>query len=187
MIGFEVCDKGEAEYEGSRFFGEPLVPERWAMKEPWSEDCFFMCQINLADIKGRTEGLLPDKGYLYFFVNTDSDVPDVKVLYTAKEPDTIYEECNCGFEDDVDYDLFSDYVIRFGKEGCGSILGRDGDDIVLLDYDPSRSEADVFYDVGRIRVIISEDALKAKDFASARTVVCRCMETFGNQTFIIQS
>ena len=170
MIPFKVCDKGEAEYEGSRFFGDPLVPERWAMKEPWSEDCFFMCQINVSDIPD-SEGLLPAKGMLYFFVNTDSDAPDVKVLFTKKDPDTIYEECNMGFEDDVDYDLFTDYVIRFGEEGCGSILGREGDDIVLLDYDPSKSETDVFYDVGRIRVLISEDALKAGDFGSARTEI----------------
>ena len=69
---------------------------------------------------------------MYFFCNTDSDVPDIKVFYTDKEPDTIYEECNMGFEDDVDYDLFSDYVIRFGEDGCGSLLDEDGDDIVLI-------------------------------------------------------
>ena len=172
MIGFRVCDKGEAEYEGSRFFGDPLVPEKWAMKEPWSEDCFFICQYNLGDLKGLdTGGLLPGKGMMYFFCNTDSDVPDIKVFYTDKEPDTIYEECNMGFEDDVDYDLLSDYVIRFGEEGCGSLLDGDGDDIVLFDYDPKTSEADLFYDVGRVRVVISRDALGARRFGEARTMV----------------
>ena len=170
MIGFTVTDRGEAEYEGSRFFGEPLVPERWAMKEPWSEDCFFLCQINLDDIKGMDGAeLLPKKGMMYFFVNTDSDVPDIKVLYTAKEPDTIYEECNMGFEDDVPYDLFTDYVMRFGEARDGCILEEDGDDIVLFRYDPKDSEADVFRDVGPVRVVISRDALKAMDLASART------------------
>ena len=171
MISFNVCDKGEAEYEGSRFFGEPLVPERWAMKEPWSEDCFFICQYNLADLRGLdTEGLLPKKGMMYFFCNTDSDVPDIKVFYTDKEPDTVYEECNMGFEDDVDYDLFTDYVIRFGEDGCGSLLYAAGDDMVLFDYDPGRSEADLFRDIGRIRVVISKEALESRRFGEARTL-----------------
>ena len=170
MIGFKVTDRGEAEYEGSRFFGDPVVPEKWAMKEPWSEDCFFLCQINLDDINGM-EGaeLLPKKGMLYLFVNTDSDVPDIKVFYTSKEPDTIYEECNMGFEEDVPYDLFTDYVIKFGEGSSGSILGDDGDDVILFQYDPSASEADVFSDVGPLRVVMTKSALKGLDFGSART------------------
>ncbi len=172
MIPFRVCDKGDAEYEGSRFFGDPLVPERWAMKEPWSEDCYFFCQYNLADLKGMdTGGLLPDKGMMYFFCNTDSDVPDIKVFYTDKEPDTIYEECNMGFDDEVDYDLFTDYVVRFGEDGCGSILAEEGGDIVLLDYDPLRSETDLFYDIGRVRVLIPRESLEARRFGEARTEV----------------
>lgn len=169
MIGFRVCDRGEAEYEGSRFFGDPVVPERWAVKEPWSEDCFFLCQINLDDIRGMTEDLLPKKGMLYFFSDVNSDVPDIKVFYTSKEPDTIYEECNMGFEDDVPYDLFTDYVMEFGDAVNGSILGEDGDDIILFQYDSADSEADVFKDTGPFRVLIGRDALKALDFASART------------------
>ena len=170
MIGFRVTDKGEAEYEGSRFFGEPLVPESWAMKEPWSEDCFFLCQINLDDIRGM-EGseLLPKKGMLYLFVNTDSDVPDIRIFYTSKEPDTIYEECNMGFEDDVPYDLFTDYVMRFGDASDCFILGEDGNDVILFQYDPSVSEADVFGDIGPLRVVISRGALRDLDFKSART------------------
>ena len=172
MIGFKVCDRGEAEYEGSRFFGDPVVPEIWAMKEPWPEDFFFVCQINLDDLKGMdTECLLPGKGYLYFFANAESDVPDFRVYYTDKEPDTIYEDCNMGFDEDVDYDLFTDYVMRFGEEGCGRILEDAGNDIVLLEYDPARSEADVFYDSGRIRILIPKDALSSKDFSKARTEV----------------
>ena len=170
MIGFTVCDKGEAEYEGSRFFGDPVVPEKWAMKEPWPEDFFFMCQINLADLKGMDTGsLLPDRGYLYFFADAESDVPDLRVYYTDKEPDTIYEECNMGFDEDVDYDLFTDYVIKFGEDGCGYVLGSEGDDVILMEYDPSRSEADVFRGFGRIRVIIPKDALAERDLSKART------------------
>ncbi len=172
MIGFSVCDRGNAEYEGSRFFGDPLVPEKWAIREPWSEDCFFICQYNLGDLRGLdTAGLLPGKGMLYFFCDTDSDVPDIKVFYTDREPDTIYEECNMGFDDDVDYDLVTDYVIRFGEEGCGSLLSEEGDSVVLLDYDPLKSDADLFYDVGRIRVTVPREALKARRFGEARTEV----------------
>ena len=59
--------------------------------------------------------------------------------------------------------------MRFGEARDGSILEEDGDDIVLFRYDPKDSEADVFRDVGPIRVVISRDALKAMDLASART------------------
>lgn len=172
MIGFRVCEKGEAEYEGSRFFGEPVVPEKWAMKEPWSEDCYFLCQINLDDIRGLdAEGLLPKKGLIYFFVNTDSDELDIKVFYTAKEPDTIYEEVNMGF-DEIGYDLFTDYVMRFSKDDSNCyILGEDGEDVILMQYDPSESEADAFKDLGMFRVTITRDALERKDFSSAVTKV----------------
>ena len=169
MIGFRVCDRGEAEYEGSRFFGDPVVPEKWAIREPWSEDCFFLCQINLGDLRGKAGDLLPKKGLMYFFCDVNSDVPDIKVFYTSKEPDTIYEECNMGFEDDVPYDLFTDYVMEFGDAVNGFILGEEGDDIVLFQYDPSESEADVFRDVGGFRVLIGRDALKGLDFSSVRT------------------
>lgn len=173
MIGFKACDKGEAEYEGSRFFGEPLVPEKWAMREPWSEDCYFMCQINLDDVKEYDKnGLLPKKGMMYFFVNTDSDDLDVKVFYTPKDPDTVYEECNMGFEDEVGYDIFTDYVMAFGDgESNNFILGEEGDDVILFQYDPSESEMDLFSDVGTVRVTISRDALSKKEFASAVTSV----------------
>lgn len=189
MIGFRVCERGEAEYEGSRFFGDPVVPGKWAAREPWTEDCWFLCQINLEEVRGLdAEGLLPRKGMLYFFVNEDSDDLDIKVLYTAREPDTIYEEANMGF-DEVGYDLFTDYVMRFGGDGSdGFILGEDGDDVVLFQYDPSESEADVFSDIGTVRVTIARDALASKDFSSAATKVLRggrAQAPVSTDTFII--
>ena len=40
-----------------------------------------------------------------------------------------------------------------------------------MEYDPSRSEADVFRGFGRIRVVIPKDALSDRDFSKARTEV----------------
>ena len=76
-----------------------------------------------------------------------------------------------GFDEDVDYDLFTDYVIKFGEDGCGYVLGSEGDDVILMEYDPSRSEADVFRGFGRIRVVIPKDARSDREFSKARTEV----------------
>ena len=170
MIVFDVCDKGEAEYEGSRMFGDPVVPERWADKEPWTEDEIFMCQINLEDLDGYdTEGLLPPKGYLYFFADMTDGI-SIRPILSEDEPDTIYEDCNLGF-DEVEGDIFTDWVIRFGK-GRSSILGRDGNDIILLDLDLRTTNVDFLKDIGgRVRVKVSADSLRRKDLSGAITVI----------------
>ncbi|MGN1044693.1 MAG: DUF1963 domain-containing protein [Candidatus Methanomethylophilaceae archaeon] len=170
MIGFEVCDRGEAEYEGSRMFGDPVVPEGWADSEPWTEDEIFMCQINLDDLKGYdTDGLLPEKGYLYFFADmTDGIV--IRPILSEDEPDTIYEDCNMGF-DEVEGDIFTDWVIRFGK-GRSSVLGRDGGDVILLDLDLRGTGVRFLEDIGgRVRVVIPEGSLRRKDLSGAVTVI----------------
>ena len=173
MIGFEICDRGEAEYEGSRFFGDPVVPEKWADKEPWLEDDIFMCQINLEDLKGfDTEGLLPEEGYLYFFADV-SDGIIIHPILSLDEPDTIYEDCNMGFEDETSDDIFTDWVIKFGK-GNGSILSREGDRIALLEFDPRHTQMDFLKGIGgRVRVSVTESELRSRDLSGAVTDVVR--------------
>ena len=171
MINFEICDRGEAEYEGSRFFGDPVVPEKWADKEPWPEDDIFMCQINLADLDGYdTEGLLPSEGYLYFFADLTDGI-EVHPILSTQEPDTIYEDCNMGFEEDISDDIFTDWVIRFGK-GKGSILERVDDRIVLLEFDPRHTQMDFLKDIGgKVRVTVPESEIKVGVIAGAVTEV----------------
>lgn len=169
MIRFEICDKGEAEYEGSRFFGDPVIPEKWADAEPWDEEDIFMCQINLSDLVGHdTGGLLPEEGYLYFFADVSEGIR-VHPLLSLDEPDTIYEDCNLGFEDETSDDIFTDWVIRFG-EGDGTVLASDGGRVVLLEFDPCSTRMDFKRDIGgRIRVSVTEAELRSGDFSNAMT------------------
>ena len=170
MINFEICDRGEAEYEGSRFFGDPVVPEKWADKEPWAEDDIFMCQINLEDID--SEGLLPESGYLYFFADISEDI-EIHPILSTQEPDTIYEDCNMGFDEDTPYDIFTDWVIRFGK-GKHSVLSKEDGRVVLLEFDPRHTQMDFMKDVkGRIRVSVTEEELSSGDLSGAVTeIIC---------------
>lgn len=171
MIPFDICDRGEAEYEGSRFFGDPVVPEKWADKEPWPEDDIFMCQINLLDLAGYdTGGLLPDEGYLYFFADI-SDGLKVHPIISTDEPDTIYEDCNMGFEDETSDDIFTDWVIRFGK-GSGSFLSREGDRVVLLEFDPRHTQMDFLKGIGgKVRISVTESGLRSGDLSDAITEI----------------
>ena len=169
MISVRVTGRGEAEYEGSRLFGDPVVPEKWADREPWSEDCWFIGQIVMSDLKGMTDGMLPETGIMYLFFDEDSQ--QVKVLYTDEEPDTIYEDCNMGFEE-VPYDLFTDYVLEFSEgEGRTRMLGRRGGDIELISFDPGSYEATLFADHSRVTVLISEADLRERRYGNARTVL----------------
>lgn len=162
-IGLIIGNKGEAEYEGSRLFGDPAVPEKWAMNEPWPEDCYFLGQINLEDIKSMNHKL-PKKGMLYFFTDVSTDLPEIKVYYTDKEVDTIYEDCNMGF-DEIEYDIFSDYVIEFdpGKTD-GSVLCQDmGDETLLIKICPSEFDPGVL-DGLDVSVYIKNSDLSSKNF-----------------------
>ena len=170
MICFEICDRGEAEYEGSRFFGDPVVPEKWADREPWSEDDIFMCQINLEDIDSK--GLLPESGYLYFFADI-SDGIEIHPILSVEEPDTIYEGCNMGFDEDTTYDIFTDWVIVFGK-GEHSMLGKVDGRVVLLEFDPRQTEMDFMKDIGgKIRISVSEKELSSGNISEAITEIIR--------------
>ena len=56
----------------SKFFGEAYLPESWLDSDEFSLTEVFFCQINLEDVvKYDEQKLLPDKGYLYFFMDFD--------------------------------------------------------------------------------------------------------------------
>ncbi len=169
MISFEIRDRGEAEYEGSRFFGDPVVPEKWADDEPWPEDDIFMCQVNLEDLED-TDGLLPKSGYLYLFADV-SDGVVIHPILSTEEPDTIYEDCNMGFEDETSDDIFTDWVIAFGK-GKHSMLAREGDRIVLFEFDPRHTQMDFLKGIGgKVRVSVTEEELRSGDLSNAVTEI----------------
>ena len=167
-VGLKIGNKGDAEYEGTRLFGDPAVPESWAMDEPWSEDCYFLGQINLEDIKSM-DHRLPNEGYIYFFTDTSTDLPEIRVFYTDEEIDTIYEDCNMGF-DEIEYDIFSDYVIDFDPSKTdGSVLCQDdGDETLLIRICPKEFNPELF-DGLDISVYIKNTELASLDFSKVTT------------------
>ena len=97
MIAIKIDDKALS----SRFFGEAYLPESWLGSDEFSLTEIFFCQIDLEKIAPLNKsGLLPDKGYLYFFI--DFDVTPVKgTVRYAPDPDalTFFNE---GAESDYD-------------------------------------------------------------------------------------
>lgn len=164
---YRLGKAGDAEYEGSRFFGDPVVPESWADEEPWPEDCWFMCQLNLGELD--SEGLLPASGYLYLFVDASFDIPEIRAYYSAEEPDTIYGDCNRGF-DEVEWDIHTDYPIEFGDgpEGCFAAEAR-GDDVIIMSLDPQAAGIRMFEGYRSVRAVIARSALSRMDLRAVRT------------------
>jgi hypothetical protein len=76
-----------------------------------------------------------------------------------------------GFEEDISDDIFTDWVMKFGK-GKGSILERVDDRIVLLEFDPRHTQMDFLKDIGgKVRVTVPESEIKAGVIAGAVTEV----------------
>ena len=75
-IGIKIHKpKGEYDLGASKFFGAPVLPERWL--DRFSDDVIFFAQIRLTDIAHLdTENRLPHTGYLYFFLAADTGFLD---------------------------------------------------------------------------------------------------------------
>ena len=94
----------------SKFFGEAYLPERWLDGDEFSLTEVFFCQINLEDVaKFDEQKLLPEKGYLYFFMDFDCK-PIKGIVRFSDKPDayTFFNE-----DAEVDYDVETDMGIGF--------------------------------------------------------------------------
>ncbi len=148
MIGIKV-EKAHGEYDPgtSKFFGSPTMPEEWLSDGTIGDDDFFFCQLKLSEFKAfDKENLLADKGFIYFFLS-ESDgnfIPNIQ--YHEKEPDTLIDDFNAGFDDlgDVETEYSIDYYeTEEASDGTG-ILASKGDEIILLQYDPLDDEMPEF-------------------------------------------
>lgn len=89
----------ETELEESKLFGEVYLPDAWLEEDVFSPFEFFVAQINLEQVRSE---YLPQKGYLYFFVEAYSFTKNkmkAKVRYFKEEPDA-YTDFNDGFFDE---------------------------------------------------------------------------------------
>ncbi len=152
-----ITKKAEGEYDkgSSKMLGNPVLSEEIFDSLP--STAMFLMQIRLEDIKDLDkENILPHKGYLYFFLDTEDGPYALKpiIIYFDGEP-THYID---GFNDIVDgFEQYNqDYLITF--EECddevdgNKLLGHPADwqyqettDRLLFQLDPlADEEMDIF-------------------------------------------
>ena len=141
---------GDYDVGCSKMLGDPVLPE--GMLEELPPTAMFLMQIKLEDIKDLdVENKLPHKGYLYFFLDVEDDIYNLKpiVKYFDGEPKvhvTAFNEAVEGFEE-----FNKDFIIEFEKcdesDAGNKLLGCPGDwqfseepDELLFQLDPMDSE-----------------------------------------------
>ena len=137
---------GDYDVGCSKMLGDPVLPE--GMVDELPPTAMFLMQIRLEDIKDLDEeNLLPHRGYLYFFLDVEDDIYNMKpiVKYFDGEPTNHITEFNQavdGFEE-----FGQDFLIEFEKcdesENGNKLLGCPGDwqfsetpDQLLFQLDP---------------------------------------------------
>ena len=137
---------GDYDPGASKMLGDPVLPPGMVDELPGS--AMFLMQINLEDIKDLDkDNLLPHRGYLYFFLDVEDDIYNMKpiVKYSEVAPKEHITEFNNiieGFEQ-----FNKDFLIEF--EECddsdtgNKLLGCPGDwqfaeepDQLLFQLDP---------------------------------------------------
>ena len=170
MIAIKIKDK--CDITGSKFFGEAYLPEKWIEGDEFSYTEVFICQINLEEVAALDEQkLLPDKGYLYFFM--DFDVKPVNgIVRYSESPDA----CTFFNEDaEADYDVETEYAIEFFKAGDApaGLLAKHkklyDNEVCLLKFTPDTlSDMDFLSGTdGAIMFVIDKEALKRREFDKA--------------------
>lgn len=149
MIGIKV-EKAHGEYDPgtSKFFGSPTMPEEWLSDGTVGDDDFFFCQLKLSEFKVLDkDNILPAKsGFIYFFLSETENGLKPNVQYFEKEPDTLIDDFNAGFDNlgDVETEYSIDYFETDNANDGTCILVSNNDDIILLQYDPLDDEMPEF-------------------------------------------
>lgn len=170
MIGITV-QKAHGDYDigTSKLFGAPTCPDEWLENGFIGDDDFFFCQLCIDEFKKYdTEELLPQSGFIYFFL-TEKDgafIPNVK--YHPENPQTVIEDFNAGFEayGDIESDFSIDFT-EYSGDGSATLL-NDGNEVILFKYDPLDDNMPEFLaDTEKTAVFrIGKEALKKLDFSN---------------------
>ena len=132
MHGIKIKTKrAEGEYDvgASKMFGDPVLTEE--LYESLPPTAMFLMQIRLEDIKDLDEeNLLPHEGYLYFFLDTEDGLYNLKpiVRYVKEEPTQHITGFNETIEEFEKYN--HDFLVEFEKcdesEDGNKLLGVAG-------------------------------------------------------------
>ena len=114
----------------SKFLGSPVVPAGFLDRHEFSGSEYFIAQVNLEEI-GDRQDLLPQHGFLYFFL--DADTLEPKVIYEDAEPAEMIEDINEGF-DAADFGPTSAQHFVFDEKGGHFLFGEPDPDLDLGSY-----------------------------------------------------
>lgn len=157
--------------DGSKLFGEAFMPEKWLENDEFSIGEVFFCQIDLEKIKAfDKDGLLPDKGFLYFFIDFDENPAKGIVRYSEKADSlTPFNE-----DSELDYDVETEVPLAFSSaEGENGLLATHKklleNEICLFKFTPNTIDGvDFLSDVdGSLLFVIDKKALEKLDFEKA--------------------
>ncbi len=177
MIGIKVT-KAHGEYDPgtSKIFGSPTMPEEWLSDGTVGDDDFFFCQLKLSEFESYdSKNLIAHQGFLYFFLSESEGKLIPNVRYCESEPDTLIDDFNAGFDflGDTETEYSIDY---FEADSCADgtgILEENGEEIILLQYDPLDDNMPEFLreTEGIARFTISRNALAKADFSDVELTI----------------
>ena len=158
-----VDTEENASLDTCKLLGAPVFPEDFFEKNHIRDNDYFVAQLNLSEIKDPN-GLLPTSGFLYFFLDIDKLTP--KVIYEPRDPETVMDDINDGFDKDSCGDTRALYM-EF--EGSGP-----KEQFILGDIDPSL-DLDCFTNTDGYVVLLQLDALELPqhDMVLQFTTLCK--------------
>ena len=186
---YKPMEENEENITKSKFLGSPVFPLDFLETHSITDNLYFMAQINLEDIKDK-QSVLPDCGFLYFFLDVDTLEPTV--WFTKDEPAVVMDDINDIFEGEygatVPYELCFDPELTEGHYLLGDVnpdLGLEGDidtdgkitlleiDALALPDDPCIFDFDSLANgIGRYVFLIPEEDLARRDFSRVECIDC---------------
>lgn len=144
---YRVTKEENANLDHSKLLGTLVAPEDFFEKNDINDNDYFVGQLNLSEIKDPN-GLLPSKGFLYFFLDIEDLTP--KVIYEERDPSMMVDDINEGFDKGFCGDTHALYI-EFDNETDSQYLLGDIDESLDLQ---------AFTDVDGYVVLMQLDALE---------------------------
>lgn len=144
-----VLEEENATLDTSKLLGAPVFPEDFFEKNNIDVNDYFVAQLNLSEIKDPN-GLLPKTGLLYFFLDINSLLP--KVIYEPREPETVMDDINDGFDEESCGNTHALYM-EFNDED------EPREQLLLGDIDPDL-DLGCFLDIDGYVTLLQLDALE---------------------------
>lgn len=126
-----VDEEENKDLDRSKLLGTLVAPEDFFEKHDINENDYFVAQLNLSEIKDPN-GLLPAKGFLYFFLDFDALTP--KVIYEERDPEMMVDDINDAFDEQECGDKRALYLEFDEEESEQFLLGEIDEDLDLGGY-----------------------------------------------------